>query len=291
MQWRSMCSLAVLLTSLAAGSGLAAAERSIRDAPTFATMDRQDATSLVGGQLGFTFLDPGGLSDPGGNDLTGLRFDLYGQFVGRNRVGFYGIIPLSRLIVEDVDDESAVGNVEAGLLYILPTGPGTEVVLHGGVTLPTADSDIAGARGGVIANQLSTWPRLTDFAQTWPKTFWVRLALSPIVQRGRFVLRADLGVDAALASDDTFQEPDPIVRVNLGGGLDTGTLAVLGELVTIANTGGDTDRGEDLLHTFALSLRIRTGRLEPAFAVGFPLDDSVREFIDLFLIIGLQGRV
>ena len=110
MKWRTMCSLLAAVTSLGTGAGPAAAQRSVRDAPTFATLDRQDGTSLIGGQLAFTFLDDAAFGAPDGPGATGLRFDLYGQYVGRNRLGVYGILPLSRLLIEDFDDEGAIGS-------------------------------------------------------------------------------------------------------------------------------------------------------------------------------------
>lgn len=289
-KWPVISTLAVALVSLAGGGRPATAQGWPPDAPTFATLDRQDGTSFIGGQLGLTFFDDDLLA---GTSLTGVRFDLYGQYVSASRLGFYGNVPLSHVIIEDFDDETAIGNVEGGVIYILRTGPGTEFVLHGGLTLPTADDEEPDAElGGFFTNAISTWPRLTDFAHVWPKTVWTRLGVSPILQSGLLVVRADLGVDIALNSDEDFGEPDPLIRVNVGGGLDTGTFAVLGELVSIINTEDDTaDEDENALHTLALSARFRGQTLEPGIAFGIPLDESVRDFIDFFLIAGLQGRL
>ncbi|HKE13990.1 MAG TPA: hypothetical protein VKB80_03920 [Kofleriaceae bacterium] len=291
MRRRTMCSVAAAIWSL--GAGVSARHASAQgwppDAPTFATMDRQDGSSFIGAQLGFTFLDQVALDGPDAPDATGLRLDLYGQYVSRSRLGVYAALPLSHVILEDFEDESAIGNVEAGAIYIVRTGPGTELVLHGGITLPTADDGPGADISKVVTNFISTWPRLTDIAHAWPHALWVRLGVSPIIQRGYLILRADAGVDAALSSDDDFDDPSAIVRLNVGGGVDTGRVAVLGELVTLANA--EDEAGEDLVHTLALSARFRAGGIEPGLAIGVPLDDSVRDFIDLFVIAGLQGRI
>jgi hypothetical protein len=289
MRWRTVCSLAAAVWSLGAGATPASAQGWPPDAPTFATMDRQDGSSFLGGQLGFSFLDQVALDGPDAPDATGLRFDLYGQYVGRSRLGIYGALPLSHVFLEDFEDESAIGNVEAGGIYILRTGPGTEFVLHAGLTLPTADDGSGADISKVATNFISTWPRLTDIAQAWPHALWLRLGVSPIIQRGYLILRADAGLDAALSSDDEFDDPSAIVRLNVGGGLDTGRVALLGELVTLANAADEA--GEDIVHTLALSARFRAGGIEPGLAIGLPLDDRVRDLIDFFVIVGLQGRI
>lgn len=277
------CALTLVMIALAAGT--AAAQPMMAGSPTFATMDRQDGQSAIGGALGWTFFDNDG---PG--DISTLRLDLYGHYVGDSGLGGYGIVPVSFLFVDDVpglDDETGIGNVEGGALYVIPSGM-TDFVLRGGITLPTADDD-----EGAFANLLGGWPRLTDIALAFPETFWLRLSASPIFRTGQLVLRIDGGIDFAVSSDG--EEPDPILRLNVGGGVDTGTFAILGELVTIGNVGDDDgiDDGEDedFLHTLSLSARFRAGAVEPGIAFGFPLDESVREFMDFFIIAGVQGRI
>jgi hypothetical protein len=281
------CALAFVMIALAAGT---VAAQPMAGSPTFATMDRQDGESKIGASLGWTFFDNDG---PG--DISALRVDIYGHYVGMSGLGGYGIIPLSFLFVDNVEpfgdeDESAIGNVEGGVLYVIPSGM-TDFVLRGGITLPTADDDGA----GITTNFLGMWPRLTDAAHYYPETFWLRLSASPIFRSGQFIVRLDGGVDFAVSTDN-YDEPDPILRLNVGAGVDTGSFAILGELVTIGNLGDndsaiDTAPDEDFLHTLAISARFRAGAIEPGVALGFPLDDSVREFMDFFVIAGLQGRI
>jgi hypothetical protein len=283
------CALALVMIALAAGT---VAAQPMAGSPTFATMDRQDGESKVGASLGWTFFDNDG---PG--DVSALRVDIYGHYVGMSGLGGYGIIPLSFVFVDNAEvlgdeDESAIGNVEGGVLYVIPSGA-TDFVLRGGITLPTADDD----GPGIFTNFLAgLGPRLTDVAaHGYPETFWLRLSASPIFRSGQFVVRLDGGVDFAVSTDN-YDEPDPVLRLNVGGGVDTGTVAILGELVTIGNLGDndsaiDTGPDEDFLHTLALSARFRAGSIEPGVALGFPLDDSVREFMDFFVVAGLQGRI
>ena len=48
---------------------------------------------------------------------------------------------------------------------------------------------------------------------------------------------------------------------------------------------------EDFFHTLAISARFRAGSIEPGIALGFPLDESIRDYMDFFIIASLQGRI
>jgi hypothetical protein len=284
------CALAFVMIALAAGT---VAAQPMAGSPTFATLDRQDGESRVGAALGWTFFDNDG---PGG--ISTLRLDAYGHYVSASGLGGYGILPVSFLFVDDDtplfnDDESAIGNVEGGVLYVIRSGP-NDFVLRGGITLPTADDD-----EGALANYFGVFPRLTDIALGYPETFWLRLGVSPIFRTGQFVIRLDGGLDFAVSSDT--EEPDPILRLNVGAGIDTGSFAILGELATVGSPGDNNaespdpivfgDEDEDFLHTVAISGRFAAGSLEPGIAFGFPLDEVIRDGIEFFLIGSLQGRI
>ncbi len=279
------CALTFVMIALAAGS---AAAQPVAGSPTFATLDRQDGESKIGAALGWTFFD-----NDGPADASALHVDIYGHYVGESGLGGYGIIPLGFIWVDnpaplDDDSESAIGNIEGGAVYAIARGM-NDFILRGGITLPTADDSPAGF-GANAASILG--PRLTDIALIYPETLWLRLSASPILRSGQLVFRIDGGLDVALSTDNG-DEPDPVLRLNVGGGVDTGTVAILGELVTVANLGDDdaSTEDEDFLHTLAVSARFRAGAIEPGVAVGFPLDESVREFMDFFIIGSLQGRI
>lgn len=278
MRCRTTSALGLTLALLWAGPAAAQPMVGWTDAPTFMTMDRQDGRSLAGAQLGWTFFDDDDV------DVTTLRLDLYGQFVSMSGLGGYGIVPLSFLFVDGAEDQTAIGNVEGGVLYVIPSG-NVDFVLKGGITLPTADDDF----DGFAANILAMFPRLTDVAHVSPETMWLRLGASPIFRSGQLVFRVDGGIDVAVSSDGE-DEPDPLLRLNVGGGVDTGTFAILGELVNVGNledTAAEED--EEWLHTLAVSARFRSGAVEPGIAIGFPLDDEINDFVNFFISAGLQG--
>ena len=282
MRCRTTSALGLTLALLWAGPAAAQPMVGWTDAPTFMTMDRQDGRSLAGVQLGWTFFDDDEVVDL--VDVSTLRIDLYGQFVSASGLGGYGIVPISMAFYDGADDDTAIGNVEGGVLYVIPSG-NVDFVLKGGITLPTADDDL----NGFIANALASFPRLTDLAHAAPETLWLRLGGSPIFRSGQLVFRVDAGIDIAVSSDGD-DEPDPVLRLNAGGGIDTGTFAILGELVNTGNLEfGPGEADEEWLHTLAVSGRFRAGTVEPGIAIGFPLDDEINDAIDFFISAGLQG--
>jgi hypothetical protein len=276
MRCRTTSTLGLTLCALLAGPAAAQPVVGWTDAPTFMTLDRQDGRSFAGAQLGWTFFDRDLI------DLTTLRLDMYGQFVSPSGLGGYGILPLSFAFIDNFDDETAIGNIEGGVLYVVPRG-NVDFVLKAGITLPTADDDL----NGFITNVLASFPRLTDLAHAAPETLWLRLGASPIFRSGQLIMRVDAGIDVAVSSDG--DEPDPILRLNLGGGVDTGSFAILGELVNVGNLEFGPGDDQEWLHTLAVSARFRAGTLEPGIAIGFPLDDEINDFIDFFISAGLQG--
>lgn len=280
---QSLVRIGLVAVLVPAGAGLAAAqEYQPYTTPTFATLDRQDGESRVGGQLGFNFFDDDVIGDP-----TSVGIQIYGHYVAPSGFGGYGILPINYINVDlgpDEDSATAFGNIEGGGIYVIRQRQ-IDWVLHAGLTLPTAEADDL---LGFEANYFGTLPRLTDFALIVPEAFAIRLGASPIFRSGQFVLRADVGFDVFLAADGP-DEPDPFVRLNVGGGVDTGTFAILGELVNHATTDNDTNWA----HTFAVSARFRSGALEPGIALGVPFgsDTDYDELVDFFLVAGLQGAI
>jgi hypothetical protein len=263
------CALTLSLAVLATSS-VARAQR----APDTATLDRGDGITKIGLDLGLTFLDDNPYD-------TALRLEPYGQYVLDMGLGFYGALPLSASFGDDDDppgdqDDVALGNLDVGMLFVLH-GETVSWVFRGGVALPTADDEPDGA----LTNFFAVWPRLTDLALAEPDATRIRLAVSPLVHKKKLFLRADVGLD--LATDDAENH---LVRVNVAGGVDTGTVALSLEIASLGSLDDADD--EDWFHTLAFAARFMTKSLEPFLAVGLPLDSSLREGIDLFVSGGIQ---
>jgi hypothetical protein len=273
-----LCSLALSLAGLAAAAAPASAQRM----PDMATLDRGDGISRFGLDFGAAVVD-----DAAGDENATLRFDFFGQFVSRLGWGVYGSLPIARSMT-DGEDDSAIGNVDLGALYVIES-PVLSLVFRGGIALPTADDDL----DGFFTNYFASWTRLTDIAQAIPNVTYARFGFSPLFHSNRLFLRADVGVDVAVSKEDEVSglEPDTLFRLNIGGGLDLGTVAVMAELVNLATT-EDFDEisaeEEDFVHTFAVSARYMGPMFQPYFAVGMPVDTFGLDTVDFFIGAGLQ---
>jgi hypothetical protein len=106
--------------------------------------------------------------------------------------------------------------------------------------------------------------------------------VSPLIHIDRLFLRADIGFDIDIGDED-----DHYLRLNVGGGVDLGTVALSLELVNIASF-GDFDRNEDFFHAFALTLRFMGERFQPFLSFGLPIDEYRREAVQFFVTGGLQ---
>jgi len=270
------------LTVSAATAFAQAADADV-ESPTFATTDRQDGTSRYGVDLGFSVYDE---DDLGFAVDYGMRFDLYGQYLTGTegaRVGGYASVALSR-IETDGPTDSEITNLEVGGIYVVKAS-NTDVVLHGGLTLPTAGDGLA----SLITNSLAGRGRLTDTASILPDTIWLRLGASPMLRSGNVFLRFDLGVDIPIDEDEDNFDVDPLARINAAAGLVAGSTTVLGELVTIFDLGDDNDDDEDYFHTLALGARFRNNTpVQPIVSAVIPLDETVRDGLPIVLMVGVQ---
>lgn len=271
-------SLSVSFAFVAGSATTARAQRM----PDMATLDRGDGISRIGLDFGAAFVD-----DAAANDVAAMRFDLFGQLVARSGFGLYASLPIARS-VNDGDDETATGNFDVGGLYVIES-PTLSLVFRAGVALPTADEDLAGFQ----ANYFATWTRLTDTAQAVPNMTYLRFGFSPLIHVNRLFVRADVGFDVGIDEGDesTGLEPNNLFRVNVGGGIDFGSIALMAELVNLATT-EDFDEldgeDEDFIHTFAVSARFMGGPLQPYATFGMPIDSYGLDTIDFFLGAGLQ---
>ena len=84
-------------------------------------------------------------------------------------------------------------------------------------------------------------------------------------------------------------DADALFRLNLGGGVDLGAVALMAELVNLTDF-DDFDDVEDerFVHTFTLSARFMGELVQPLIGLGVPLDDFGRRNVDFFVVAGLQ---
>jgi hypothetical protein len=260
----------ILATALGGAAALGTATAVAE--PGFIQMDRQDQSSTFGVEAAYLVVD----------DVTAFRFDLHGQYVMNGGFGFYGAFPLA---VADGDGDTGfgIGNVELGGIF-LPrmTNPSFQLVLHGGVTLPTATTaDDLDDLPDLAANLIGAEARMTDLVQVIPRGVTLRLGASPIFRSGQLFGRIDGGLDLNLDNDGD-DNADPLIRINLGGGYDFGAGALVAEMINVIST--DSDAANQVLNAFSVGFRASTGSLRPYAGLTFPLDGD--DFTSDFAITG-----
>jgi hypothetical protein len=242
--------------------------------PVMATMDRVTDHNDLNLSLAYVVFD---------DDLvdTGLRFDIGGEYLTPAGFGGYGQVPISYISGNDESD-TTIGNFELGGLYVIPVSPGSKVVLRGGLSLPTGPQ---GDDFESLINVALTAPtRVADYANLSGEITWLRLGGSFLHRQGNVFLRADGGFDLPVHEDDG--DADPLVRVNLGGGVQAGKATIAGELVTTGTTNDDAT--QQFQHTFAATVGFEAGSVRPYGALIIPLDDEVRDTINFIAMAGIE---
>ena len=246
----------------------------------FVNIHRFDGSSKAGGEM--TYLD----FDGGSQESTLLRFDVHAQYVDPEvGAGGYVQLPIG-YVSNDMDSDTALGNLEIGGIYIPRLQSQTmTLVLHGGVTLPTAPEDES-ALIGTFAGYL----RVHDLYQTIPKGTSVRLGVSPLFHSGQLYGRIDFGVDINLdnASDE---KADPAIHFNIGGGAWVSPQVALTLELSSLTVLDDIDNDDDNLVNGTLGARFYAGTVAPYIGVTVPLDNDVSDFINLGLTLGVDVRI
>lgn len=264
--------------ALAALSSVAHAQRS----PDTATLDRGDGVTRFGLDFGLTVLD----QPPSPYDAV-LRIEPYGQWVSNSGFGIYGAFPIAKSFGDDdlepdPDPALAIGNLDLGMLFV-QSGDTSSWVFRAGVALPTAGD----GPDSVPTNRLGAYPRLTDVALAVPDATYIRLGISPLIHTSKLFLRFDLGFDLGIDMEDGGGDPANLLRLNVGGGIDVGAVALGLELVNIARF-DDLDDDDDFVHSLAFTIRFMGEALQPVLAVGIPLDESLRNEATFFASLGIQ---
>jgi hypothetical protein len=236
--------------------------------PGFFTLDRMDASTRIGGQLGWH--NVAGVSP---SDAFVMRLEPYAQLVLPNKAGgFYGNLPLVHRFDFGGDDATAVGNLELGGFF-LPTRK-SELILRAGLAAGIASDSAAGA----TANIASQFERLTDFVLVGPSYTTLRLSGSTVRQWDTIFLRADLGLDVVVDKPNAASNAASVYgRANLAAGVRAGGVDFTLELVNLAAFNGSQLDGltNRLLHTAALGVRT-PGTDQFHLGLVFPLDEAVR---------------
>jgi len=238
--------------------------------PGFMTLDRMDANSRVGAQLGWDKID-----DVRVADAFAMRLEPFGQYLLPNRaIGLFGHVPLSHLFDLDAADGTGIGNLELGGFY-LPNRR-SDLIVRVGLALPTASDSVSGA----LANLDTRFERLTDFVLIGPSYTSLRLSGSTVQQwNSMFFLRADAGLDAVLSKPSTASGATSVFgRANVAGAVRASGVDFTLELVNlIAFNGTSVPSGftNHLTHTAALSVR-SPGADQFHFGLVFPLDNEFR---------------
>lgn len=264
--------------------------------PELATGDRLGTTSSMAIDASVTLWD-----EIFGAELIGLGLTVRGQLMtdvalGESpaMAGGYMTLPLgwgqieSPLIIPDGEESDfGIGNLELGGVVALDAGGGS-VLVRLGVALPTAEDDDNNA--GPILNFPA---RLTDVVLYPDDTTSLRISSSYLRAVGQLFFRVDAGLDVPFADEDmsAFNDDDPIVRLNLAGGLRLEPVAIMGELVTVGTTGDTADDQDRFFHTFAFTARYIAGEVQPMASLVVPLDDSINDFVDLSVIAGVSASL
>ena len=245
-------------------------------APDMATLDRGDGLTKLGFDLGFSSLEPPPYD-------AALRFELYGQFVSNSGLGFYAALPIARSFggegqpsPPEAENRTSLYSADVGGLYVL-SGDSLSWVFRLGVILPTATDGFDPA----LTRYFAAGPRLTDLAMA-SQDWHVRLSVSPLVHVSNVFLRADVGFDLDIGDEDYHY-----LRLNLGGGVDLGVVALSLELVNSATFGDFAGNDEDFFHALAFTVRFMGEQFQPFISVGTPIDDYRRDVIKLFIAGGL----
>jgi hypothetical protein len=245
----------------------------------FLTLDRGDGESRAGAELSYLTYD-----NPFLDDITVLRFEGHGHYVSPSGLGGYGAMQIS---YGWNDDESGTGiaDAELGMLYVRRMNPSTELVFRAGLTLPTGngDDDV----NDLLVNVFGATARITDTIQAIPEGVTLRLAASPVFKQGQFFARLDGGLDINISNAGP-NEPDPVLRINLGAGVDLGAAAITGEIANLISTDGDLD--DQTSSSFALAVRGKAGGVQPYAGVVLPLGDEY-EGVDFVLTAGVDASL
>lgn len=246
----------------------------------YVSLDRQGDQTHIG--LRFDF----GFPDDAVDAEAFFRTEVYGQIAVAGWGG-YASVPFQSEIdpKTDRDASAGIGNVEVGAFRVFGAGP-VDLVTRLGLTIPTArDRPLLGLAG---------FARLTDIIDTVPDTFGIRLSLSPDISFGIVFLRADVGVDLAIETEDHPGRDalEASLRANVGAGVSLGLFSATVELVNnFALSDESFSIGGDVASALAVSAAVNVLFLHPFIAFTFPLDEDSRAVYGFAFTFGAEARL
>ena len=275
---------ATVAVMLAAFPRIAAADSNVDAASEpmpFVTLDRVGGDSAVGLEATYPAIN----DTNGDQHSTVVHFDLHAHYVDPgSHFGGYINVPVSYLGTPGVPSTTALGDIELGGVYALPTSMRElAVILHAGLDLPTGSKDNA------IANLIAegdTRPRDVD---SGIPGFTLRLGVSPVVRSGALFARGDVDLDINL-SNSAGDTAKPILTVSGGVGVQLASVVLTGELDVMhsfADTSGT--REDSTIEQAALAVRFAAGAVQPYAAVVVPLDGNTRTFYDFAITAGVTA--
>ncbi|HRC57978.1 MAG TPA: hypothetical protein PKU97_18760 [Kofleriaceae bacterium] len=258
--------LGAAASSAPPSEALVAARDSELASGQFLSLDHTTGRSGFGLQASYLRYD----TSQTGTTMTPLRLEVFGQIMGSGSVGAYTSAVMSRIDWQFTDPppeiagmtftDSAITGLEFGAVMTRRRA-NLEVIARAGVSLPAAsDHDI----NGKGLNQMTAFARLTDLAMSAPSSTVARLAVSPIWRAGRWLLRADVGIDVPV-DEPAGMDWQALGRFNAAAGLVIGAHQVGLESATTVALEHVSD-GERAVHTVGLSYR-HLGALQPFFGL------------------------
>lgn len=259
--------IAALIVAGAGVTSRASALQATAAAPATLTLDRMDAGTRLGVQVGFDKVDRVKLSDG-----FLMRYELHGQAILPNRLaGLYGQLPFSHLFDFNAADATALSNLDVGV-FLLPRH-NSDLILRVGLALPTGSENLE----RVLTNIATSYERLTDFLLSAPNYTILRLSVSTVQDSPTIFFRADLGFDVVLDQPTNPGAPSAYLRANGAAGVHLGGADLSLELVNFGSLNGTNqgDLGRRFMHTLAVGVSTHGPDQFRAGTV-FPLDENQR---------------
>lgn len=252
----------------------------------FRIIDRPDPHNVFGVDLAV-----GGIvGDDAPEELIAFQLGIHARVALSPGFGLMAALPIAGFdTTGDPDqDDLALGALDLGGYFFTPLGGDYRnmLIFRASVTAPTASDD------GVFTNLIgSEVGRLTDVLLAFPDLIGVRTALSLVHESDGLIVRFDAGLDIPLAStnDEVDIDHDPLIRLNAGAALGSGTSRLVLELTNLANSDNLDDSG-DFVHQAAVGVTLNQGKLVYGFSVTVLLDSVFEDDID-GAIMGVMGTL